>query len=229
MRRRLLVLAGAVALAAALCPAPPATARVGVAPGMAIVLESGGACTLGFLAGNDAGRRLGVTAGHCAQGVGELVYNKYGDVIGEVVAQQGDGSVLADGFGVTILVLADDVEIPDALFTRYANPRPGDPVHKYGSTTAETGGTIGTVTLDADYPRYSVMRSTLTASPGDSGSPWYGEDESGPVLYGITIGHLTDADNGAELGAYGFPIDALVAYVRDGSGTWGPGFTPAGR
>lgn len=216
----------AALLCVALAPAPPAHARVQVAPGMQIQLSSGSACTLGFLAGNDAGKRLGVTAGHCAEGPGEGVYTKNGGLIGEVVAHYPDSEDVAEGFGITVLELDSGVEIADGFFTRFANPRPGAAVAKYGSTTAGTEGEVTSVEVDAEFPRYSVMRSTLLAEHGDSGSPWFGDTDAGPMLYGITIGHFTDPDNGSTRGAYGFPIDSLVAYVRQASPEWGAGFTP---
>lgn len=216
----------AVLLCAALAPAPLAQARVQVAPGMEIQLSSGSACTLGFLAGNDAGKRLAVTAGHCADGPGEGVYTKNGGLIGEVVAHYPDSENIAEGFGVTVLELDSRVEIADGFFTRYGNPRPGDAVAKYGSTTAGTEGEITSVDVDEEFPRYSVMRSTLLAEHGDSGSPWFADTDAGPMLYGITIGHFADPDSGATRGAYGFPIDSLVAYVRQASPEWGAGFMP---
>ncbi|MCB0927215.1 MAG: hypothetical protein KDB70_04675 [Mycobacterium sp.] len=231
MARRLPPLAGVLLLGALLSPAtaPTAAARVGVAPGMEIVLDGGASCTLGFLAGNDAGDRLGVTAGHCAKGPGELVYNRQGYQIGQVVAHQSDGDTVDEGLGITLIVLEDDVEIPDGFFTRWATPAKGAVVHKYGNTTRDTDGTVTEVTIDAEYPRYSVMRSSLVADHGDSGSPWYGDSEDGPVLYGITIGHFSSAEDASYRGAYGFPIGPLVDYVRESANRWGAGFTPAGH
>ncbi|MCB9440826.1 MAG: hypothetical protein H6523_11325 [Mycolicibacterium sp.] len=231
MARRLPPLAGVLLLGALLSPAtaPTAGARVGVAPGMEIVLDGGASCTLGFLAGNNAGDRLAVTAGHCAKAAGEVVYNRQGYEIGQVVAHESDGRTVDGGFGITLIALADDVEIPDGFFTHWATPTTGAVVHKYGNITQDTEGTVTTVTVDAEYPRYSVMRSSLTADHGDSGAPWYGDSQDGPVLYGITIGSFTSADDASIHGVYGFPIGPLVDYVRESANRWGAGFTPAGH
>ena len=47
-------------------------------------------CSLGFFATDSVGDQLAITAGHCAEGLHEKVYNAWGQQIGEVVAWQPD-------------------------------------------------------------------------------------------------------------------------------------------
>lgn len=53
-------------------------------------------CSLGFFATDSVRDQLAVTAGHCAQGLHEKVFNGFGRRIGEVVAWKPDG---LDGHG----------------------------------------------------------------------------------------------------------------------------------
>jgi hypothetical protein len=64
---------------------------VGLAPGTELNIGNG-RCSLGFLATNNAGDRLAVTAGHCADNVDERVYSHNGNLIGEVVYHMPDDS-----------------------------------------------------------------------------------------------------------------------------------------
>jgi hypothetical protein len=47
-------------------------------------------CSLGFFATDSTGDQLAITAGHCAKGLHEKVFNTWGQQIGEVVAWQPD-------------------------------------------------------------------------------------------------------------------------------------------
>jgi hypothetical protein len=224
MRRVLTGLSATMLFALALAP-PASAASVGLAPGMEIRTQTH-TCTLGFFATNSAGKRLAVTAGHCANAPGERVYSHNRNLIGEVVSQHGDTDGPASGLGVAVIQLARSAYVADGFFATFSNPVVGDYVRKYGERSEGTYGQITDVVIDTDYPRRSIMHGTLIALPGDSGSPWYGP---GPTLYGITVGGFSQRSDNAYKGAYGFPIGALIQYVRGGSEVWGPGFTPVGR
>lgn len=209
--------------------APSATARVGLTPGMKIIIGNG-SCTLGFLATNAAGDRLGVTAGHCADRTGEEVRSVKGNYIGRVVSHRGDSGTGGPPFGIALIQLGKSTYTHDAFFTKFGNPSVGDNVRKYGSRTEGTNGRITELTIDTERPRYSVMRSALITLPGDSGCPWYWSKDGNQVLYGMHIGSYTGTrSDGLLKEAYGFPIRSIVSYVREASDVWGPGFIPLGR
>lgn len=199
---------------------------VGLYPGMEIDFQGGGRCSLGFIATNRWGARLGVTAGHCSNAVGQhvLSHNRY--PIGVVLARA-DDALAAGRFGVTVIQLVNSAYIYNGFFARFRSPELGEPVRKYGERTEGTNGRITSV-YDGDDPTRSVMRSTVVALPGDSGAPWYRSSESGPVLFGITVGNSTRRQDDAYVGGFGFPINSLIRYVRNGS-KWGDGFIPVGR
>lgn len=224
--RRTTACAVAVILVATAVPAPiAAAAAVGLYPGMEIDFTDGGRCSLGFIATNDDGIRLGVTAGHCSDFLGQHVVSHDENPIGTVVSRAGD-DVDSDHFGITLIQLDPTTYVQDAFFTKFRSPRVGEPVRKYGERTEGTNGLVTNVHYDDD-PTHSVMRSTVVILPGDSGSPWYRSSDDGPVLFGISIGNSTRRGDDAYLGGFGFPINSLIRYVRAES-SFGHGFTPVG-
>ncbi|MFZ2240465.1 MAG: hypothetical protein WAV90_13185 [Gordonia amarae] len=209
-----------------------AEARVGLKPGteLNIYRDNGkvSSCSLGFLATNDAGVRLAVTAGHCADGAGARVVSAKGNPIGQVVSHLTDDTA-NDIFGVTVIKLASNTYTSDAYFTKYGNPGVGDYVRKYGIRTDKTEGTITSISTSSKSPRVGRMESTMVSLSGDSGAAWVsGDGNGGAKLLGLNIGHTTRKDGGYGV-AYGFPISSLVSLVRNGSDLWGPGFIPVGR
>ena len=223
-------LAFSVLLAALLCtavsPMPTAGAGVGLVPGTKLVFAGGGSCSLGFLATNDDGARLGVTAGHCADYVDQEVVSENGNPIGHVVHLSADD--LPRGlFGVALIELYSNTYIADAYFTQFGNPSVGDYVKKYGARTEKTDGKITDIHIDREYPSLSRMESTLVDLPGDSGAAWVGNGTDGPKLLGLNIGFTHRSDGGYGV-ALGFPIRSLIALVKALSPNWGVGFIPVG-
>lgn len=223
---RAVAVVSAVVLTALFAPAV-ANAKVGLLPGISLIIKGSGTCSLGFLASNDAGDRLAVTAGHCADSTGQEVVSANGNPIGKVVSWLTD-DMDNNLFGVTLISLYRNTYTADAYFTMFGNPSVGDHVRKYGERTAKTEGEITKISVDADSPRRARMESTLVNLPGDSGSAWVGVgDDGGPMLLGLNIGYTNRADGGYGFGV-GYPIRQLIKLVRDGSDIWGPGFTPVG-
>ncbi|MGB8406698.1 MAG: hypothetical protein WCE30_21815 [Mycobacterium sp.] len=222
---RTIACVAATTVLASAVPAPIAAASVGLYPGMEIDFAGGGRCSLGFIATNDDGTRLGVTAGHCSDFLGQHVASHNGNPIGTVVSRAGD-DVDSYHFGITLIQLDPATYVQDAFFTSFRSPRVSEPVRKYGERTEGTNGRVTSVHYDDD-PTHSVMRSTVVILPGDSGSPWYRSSDGGPVLFGISIGNSTRRDDDAYLGGFGFPINSLIRYVRNES-SFGHGFTPVG-
>lgn len=220
------IVATAVILTSLLAP-PAAQANVGLLPGTPLIIRGAGECSLGFLASNDAGDRLAVTAGHCATDTGQEVVSEKGNPIGRVVSWLTD-DMDNNLFGITLIKLSKNTYTADAYFTTFGNPSVGDYVKKYGERTAKTEGKITKISVDPDSARHARMESTLVNLPGDSGSAWVGTgDDGGPMLLGLNIGFTKRADGGYGF-AVGYPIRQLVELVRNGSEKWGPGFIPVG-
>jgi hypothetical protein len=225
IRRALVILLSATTCAMA-SPMATAAARVGLLPGTKLFFRGGGECSLGFLATNDFGDRLGVTAGHCPSRVDQEVVSENGTPIGRVVHITTDE--MADHrYGAALIQLYRSTYTADAYFTTFGNPSVGDYVKKYGARTEKTDGTIVSVTVDPDEPEHSEMQATLVGLPGDSGSAWVGSDGGSPKLLGLNIGYSHRRDGGYG-NAIGFPIRSLIATVQANSPKWGPGFIPVG-
>jgi len=199
------------------------TVRVGLRPGSALDIGNY-ECSMGFLATNDAGERLAVTAGHCAQNVGQQVHSHDGTLIGEVVQHIPD-DFDHESFGVTVIRLSANTYTADAYFTSFGNPEVGDGVTKYGVRTDKTDGKVTTVDISPERPGHSLMESTLVGLPGDSGAAWFSDAGKGPKLLGLNIGYTKRADGGYGF-AFGIPIDSLIALIKQNSPELEAGFMP---
>jgi hypothetical protein len=115
----------------------------------------------------------------------------------------------------------------DGYFKQYGPPRSGDYVTKYGARTDKTDGTIVDVVIDPNFPELSRLSATLVGLPGDSGAAWVGNSDYGPKLLGINVGYTAGA-NGGYGEAVGFPINELIALLKENAPTLGRGFIPIG-
>lgn len=213
----LATLVTAIALAT---PAPaPAHANGLLTVGMKLRFASHD-CSLGFFATDSVGDQLAVTAGHCAQGLHERVYNAWGQQIGEVVAwqpdvQDGNGKLTGSrGFTVVYTYKSFGIE---AFFTRVGTARIGDRVRLYGQRSAGTNGTVTSVSNTPGRPDLDVLTSDVVQLPGDSGGPLYTQ---GPTLVGIASS-VNDGTRAAEAQ----PIDSLEQEIKSGGGRYGRGFS----
>lgn len=220
------------AITISLTGVPTAHASVGLYPGMPIQLSTGGTCSLSFLASNDDGDRLAVTAGHCSTALKQIFYSKDGTKIGYVVSRADDVSGTSSyDFGYTMIRLySDTTYTATAYFKKYRNPSEGTWVWKYGERTQETEGKIIGVDYSDDdsHPSYSVIKSTMITLPGDSGAPWYTGSDAGPVLVGIHVGSVTRKSDNSFQYSYGFPAHSMIRYIRKQSKNWGGGFNVVG-
>lgn len=205
-------IAAAAITAAMLTAAPTASAATAVtlAPGDGIVIGAK-SCTVGFFGTNSEHHRLAVTAGHCADGIGQPVRDGSGHRIGRVVAHAADSASSTGPFGVTLIALADSVQKSTAV-RKIGVPTVGTSVVQNGSSS---GRSAGTVTVN----RGAVLRSTAAGQPGDSGSPWTNSRTG--TLYGMTVG-------GSPHGTYGAPIKSVVERIRVAFPRWGKGFRVVG-
>ncbi|MHA3019639.1 hypothetical protein ACXPWS_05135 [Mycobacterium sp. BMJ-28] len=221
---RALIALGVTTVIAVLAP-PVVQAQVGLVPGTELNIGAHG-CSLGFIATNDNGDRLAVTAGHCADEPDQRVYSHDGTLIGTVAHLTPD-DFDNRSYGVTLILLSRNTYTQDAYFTKFGNPEVGDYVKKYGIRTNKTEGTITSIATNPDYPWRSRMESTLVGLPGDSGAAWVGNSDAGPKLLGLNLGFTTRPDGG-----YGFalalPIRSLIALVKRNSPKFGQGFIPVG-
>ncbi|TXI55931.1 hypothetical protein [Mycolicibacter arupensis] len=199
----------AAAIAVSLVTASPvasAATNVTISPGDAITIGKK-ACTVGFFGTNSDHRRLAVTAGHCATGIGQSVRDGDGHRIGRVVAHAADSPTARGPFGATLIALSNSVQKSSDV-RKIGVPSVGTDVVQDGS---RSGRSRGTVTVN----RSGVLRSTASGQPGDSGSPWTNSRTG--TLYGITVG-------GSPRGTYAAPIRAVVQRIRDVFPQWGKGF-----
>lgn len=213
----LFMLVAAVAMATVVSAAAHADGRLTV--GMKLTIGQH-ACSLGFFATDSVGDQLAITAGHCAQGLREKVYNAWGQQIGEVVAWQPDvensDGKLTGSRGFTVVYTYKTFAI-EAFFTRVGTAKVGDRVRLYGQRTTGTNGTITNVSYAAGHPDLDVFVSDVFQLPGDSGAPLYTQ---GPTLVGIASS-INDGNHAAEAQ----PLDSLEQEIKAGGGRYGRRFS----
>jgi hypothetical protein len=180
-------------------------------------------CSLGFFATDSVGDQLAVTAGHCAEGLHEQVYNSFGQRIGEVVAWQPDAEdglgKLTGSRGFTLVDTYQTFDI-DAFFTGVAAAKVGEKVRLYGERTRGTDGTITDVSYTAGHPDLDLLTSDIMQIPGDSGGPWY--SQGSPTLVGIASS-FHELDGGLR-SAEAQPLDSLVREIK-AVARYGQGFS----
>jgi hypothetical protein len=211
-------LIAAIALAT-LTPAPAQANRGRLTVGMKLRFNAH-ECSLGFFATDSVGDQLAITAGHCADGLHEKVYNAWGQQIGEVVAWQPDikdsNGKLTGSRGFTVVYTYKTFGI-EAFFTRVGAARIGDRVRLYGQRTAGTNGTVTNVSYSPGHPDLDLLTSNVAQLPGDSGGPLY---TAGPTLVGIA-----SSTDDATRAAGAQPIDSLEREIKSGAGRYGRGFS----
>ncbi len=177
-------------------------------------------CSLGFFATDSVGDQLAITAGHCAEGLHEKVYNAWGQQIGEVVAWQPDAEdrdgKLTGSRGFTVVYTYKTFAI-EAFFRGLGTAKIGDRVRVYGQRTTGSNGTITDVSYTGGRPDLDVLTSDVLLVPGDSGGPLYSQ---GPTLVGIG----SSFQQGARV-AYAQPLGSLEQEIRAGGGRYGRGFS----
>jgi hypothetical protein len=217
IKKSLTVLIAATAVA---IMAPAVAHAQGVlTAGMKLTINSR-ACSLGFFATDSVGDQLAITAGHCAHGLHERVYNKFGEQIGEVVAWQPDvednNGKLTGSRGFTVIYTYKTYAI-EAFFAGVGTAKIGDRVRLYGQRTSGTNGTITKVSVGAGRPDLDLLTSDVEQLPGDSGGPLY---MPGPILIGIASS-LVDQTREAQAQ----PLDSVEQEIKTGGGRYGQGFS----
>jgi hypothetical protein len=194
-----------------------------LAVGMKLTINNH-ACSLGFFATDSTGDQLAITAGHCANGVNEKVYNNFGDQIGEVVAWQPDAEdgrgKLTGSRGFTVIYTYKTFGI-DAFFTGVGTAKVGDGVRLYGARTSGTDGTITNVSDTAGHPDLGLLNSDIVQLPGDSGGPWY--SFGNPTLFGIASSGDEETGGGSR-GAQAQPLGSLEQEIK-AVARYGDGFS----
>ncbi|WP_238419144.1 S1 family peptidase [Gordonia sp. 'Campus'] len=230
-------IAAATTLLAALALAVGASPAAAITPAYAHSLTAGqgivigdGLCSIGFFGTNADGDRLAVTAGHCAEGVGDEVTTTDGEPIGEVVDWKDDGGTadgsitLADPRGYTVIAVDDDWEV-DPVFAAASDPEVGDPVTKTGERTGTTVGTVTALLHQDAAPEHRLVNAELVVLGGDSGSPWYLETRSGQyVLVGISSSGNFGTQNPDQAISTAQTIEGLYEQIADSGSEWTDGF-----
>lgn len=206
-----------------IAPAAAHAAGGTLAVGMNLTIDNH-ACSLGFFATDSVEDQLAITAGHCADGVNEKVYNTFGDQIGEVVAWQPDvedgRGKLTGSRGFTVIYTYKTFGI-DAFFTGVGTAKVGDGVRLYGARTSGTDGTITNVSDTKGHPDLDLLNSDIVQLPGDSGGPWY--SLGAPTLFGIASSSDEETGGGAR-GAQAQPLGSLEQEIK-AVGRYGDGFS----
>jgi hypothetical protein len=178
-------------------------------------------CSLGFFATDSVRDQLAVTAGHCANGLREKVYNTFGQQIGEVVAWQPDAldshGKLTGSRGFTVVHIHRNFAI-EPFFSRVGAAHIGDHVRLSGERTGGTNGTITDVSYTAGHPDLDLLTSNVEQLPGDSGGALY---TTGPTLVGIASSTKDGAGEGvgrAEAQPVGSVVQEIMAVGRYGRG-----------
>ncbi|MGH3969515.1 MAG: hypothetical protein ACRDTV_15715 [Mycobacterium sp.] len=217
-----LLTAMVTAVATATISPPVAHADGLLTVGMTLTLANHD-CSLGFFATDSVGDQLAVTAGHCATGLHDLVYNSFGDQIGEVVAWQPDvedaNGDLIGSRGFTVIYTYKSFAF-EAFFTRLGAAQVGDRIRLYGERTKGTNGTITNVSLTPGRPDLDLLTADIVQLPGDSGGPWYLD---GPTLVGLASSGNEESGGGSQ-GAQAQPLDSVVQEIK-AVARYGDGFS----
>jgi hypothetical protein len=221
IKKLLTALVTAIAVANIAPTAAQAAGRT-LAVGMKLTFSSHD-CSLGFFATDSVGDQLAITAGHCAKGLHEKVYNTFGDQIGEVVARQPDAEDVngklngSRGFNVVYTYKTFGIE---AFFTGVGTAKVGDGVRLYRERTTGTDGTITNVSYTAGHPELGLLTSDLVQLPGDSGGPWFTQ---GPTLVRIASSGDEETGGGTR-GAQAQPLGSVEQEIK-AMGRYGEGFS----
>jgi hypothetical protein len=96
----------------------------------------------------------------------------------------------------------------------------GASVTKFGQRTGKTNGVIKNVRFDPKQPDQALLSSNLVQLPGDSGCPWYTNEDR---LVGI--GSSGDQEqHGGDAGSQAQPIQAVLNMIRANANVWGDSF-----
>jgi hypothetical protein len=217
-------LAAVLFCTAALIGIPIAYANVDLAVGMPINIGSHG-CSLGFFGFDARQDRLAVTAGHCSDAIpNEPVFTDSGVRIGEVVAWKQDleseSGKLTGARGYTLISLYRRFSLEPFFTGVVSNVSNGDHVTKFGQRTGKTNGVIKDVQFDAKRPDLALLSSNLVQLPGDSGCPWYSNDDA---LVGMASSGDEEEDGG-DAGSQAQPIQAVLNMIRSNADVWGDDF-----
>lgn len=217
-------LGAALLCAMALVVAPRAYANVDLAVGMPINIGTHG-CSLGFFGFDARQDRLAVTAGHCSDSVpSEPVYADNGVQIGEVVAWKQDfmatSGKLTGARGYTVISLFPRFSLEPFFTGVDSSISDGDHVTKFGQRTGKTNGVIKNFQFDPQRPDLALLASNLVQLPGDSGCPWYSNEDT-------LVGMASSGDeeqNGGDAGSQAQPVQAVLNMIRANANVWGDDF-----
>ncbi|MEV0250705.1 hypothetical protein AB0H76_29205 [Nocardia sp. NPDC050712] len=222
------VIAGVGAALAGTAQADPGGVVLGASSGL--VFENDHACSLGAIGYDNAGRLVGLTAGHCAP-TGSLVGS-------ETQLRAGAVGIVAysdDGEGLDFSVLVFDKQRVTPVRTVGATtvagigapPAPGSTVCSNGRTSGPGCGLVW-----GNLDEITTLNQACS-KPGDSGGPV----TVGDRLVGLNLGRLTGlagigfdipcstAANPIHSPAYFAPIGEILAAI-DSMGGPGAGFRP---
>lgn len=202
-----LLTAAAITWASPATAAPPLPPSPAITPGAGIASHNadwtdGTSCTAGWLAHNQAGRPVMLSAGHCNHGDVAMKWTQTDayETIGTFTQSIDQGSTGEDT-DIGLITLSNN-SIPSD--TRVLSRRPvegattdvkiGDILCKYGNTTGRQCGPV------LATPTASKVRFDAAGAPGDSGGPVYLIRPDGDAIaVGVTLGGEGGGETVAEL------------------------------
>lgn len=208
-------------------PTPPLRGPAGDGPRVAVgdkIIIGTSACTAGPLATNAAGKRLIVTAGHCATaaGIGASTYNANGTTIGQIVYQRYVRNAF-DKLDIAIIELAPNVSVAALPFKQASDAQPTqDAVCQDGAFGRRTcAPVLGFEVQPQRGAPNSVMTTSLDTKHGDSGVAVSLQDRP-ETLVAMTVS-FTEFWNAPSM-TYSLPWKDLQAFVQQQAGGLGEGF-----
>lgn len=202
-----LLTAAAITCASPASAAPPLPPSPAITPGAGIASHNpdwtdGTSCTAGWLAHDQAGLPVMLSAGHCDHGAVAMKWSQTDayETIG-TFTQSIDQGMTGEDTDIGLITLSNNAIPTD---TRVLSRRPvegvtidvkvGDVLCKYGNTTGRQCGAV----LAA--PTASKVRFSAASEGGDSGGPVYLIRPDGDaVAVGVTLGHTDAGGTVAEL------------------------------
>ncbi len=190
-----------------------------IAGGQAIT-RSGSRCSLGFSAGNAAGTRYVLTAGHCTElgGTWRGVGGTLGPVAGTSFPVNDYGRIqITSTTAIRTRWVDRYTSGGDVAVTGAGDAAVGAAVCRSGSTTGWRCGTVRATNQTVNYGFGDIVsgltRTTACAQPGDSGGPFVSNPGSGTRV--TAFGLLSGGSGNCSTGGTTFyqPVtEALRAY-----------------
>lgn len=202
------------------------TTQADVVPGQIMDLDPGTNCSLGFPGRDASGDNVLITAGHCVEGMPDVL-NASGEHIGVGVASEFNSGSPSVDMGL-MDIDAEDTGVAHVDSRGHSGNHPirgaskapvGTEICKAGNTTGWTCGEIEGYDVTVNYQGGTsvsgLARASVCTEGGDSGGAYISGDQAQGVTSGGPVGVDCGFNQGANAGSYSFyqpVIDAAEFY-----------------